>query len=120
MLRNQKGFTLIEVIAVLVILGILSAVAIPKYFDLQNEARTAACWGAVGAAQSSISIGYAANLLGKSGAPATPVAACNSTSVSSQGGALNLTCTGGGNWSTNVVITAAYGSQNATANWVAP
>ncbi len=39
MLENQKGFTLVEIIAVLVILGILAAVAIPKYFDLQSEAR---------------------------------------------------------------------------------
>ena len=38
-LKNQKGFTLIEIIAVLVILGILSAVAVPKYFDMQAEAR---------------------------------------------------------------------------------
>ncbi|WP_197743244.1 type IV pilin protein [Desulfosarcina ovata] len=38
-LKNQKGFTLVEIIAVLVILGILAAVAIPKYFDLQSEAR---------------------------------------------------------------------------------
>ena len=36
---NQDGFTLVEIIAVLVILGILAAVAIPKYFDLQAEAR---------------------------------------------------------------------------------
>jgi len=37
--NNQDGFTLVEIIAVLVILGILAAVAIPKYFDLQSEAR---------------------------------------------------------------------------------
>ena len=37
--RNQHGFTLVEVIAVLVILGILAAVLIPKYFDLTASAK---------------------------------------------------------------------------------
>lgn len=35
---DQKGFTLVEIIAVLVILGILAAVAVPKYFDMQEQA----------------------------------------------------------------------------------
>jgi prepilin-type N-terminal cleavage/methylation domain-containing protein len=38
MLKRQDGFTLIEIIAVLVLLGILAAVAIPKYIDLQAQA----------------------------------------------------------------------------------
>ncbi len=40
MLRDQAGFTLVEVIAVLVILGIMAAVAVPKYFDMQREVET--------------------------------------------------------------------------------
>ena len=35
---DQKGFTLVEIIAVLVILGILAAVAVPKFFDMQETA----------------------------------------------------------------------------------
>jgi prepilin-type N-terminal cleavage/methylation domain-containing protein len=47
LLRNQSGFTLIEIISVLILLGILSAVAVPKYIDLQTQAQQKAVDAAV-------------------------------------------------------------------------
>ncbi len=58
--HDHRGYTLIELIMVIIILGILSAVAIPKYIDLQTEAKTAAANGVLGAAASACAINYAA------------------------------------------------------------
>lgn len=44
---KRKGFTLIELVMIIVILGILAAVAIPRYFDLAGEARESAEAGVV-------------------------------------------------------------------------
>ena len=57
--RNQKGFTLIELVIIIVVLGILAAVAIPKYQDITSEAKAAAARGALGAMRSGITIFYA-------------------------------------------------------------
>jgi len=58
-MRDQRGFTLIEIIMVIVLLGIIAAIAIPKYIDLRTEAADATAAGIVGAIVSSASIGYA-------------------------------------------------------------
>ena len=68
-LKNSKGFTLIEIIAVLVILGILAAVAVPKYIDMQGEAKKAAAKGQVAEIKSTLNLAYAKKFLANSTKP---------------------------------------------------
>jgi len=56
---GRGGFTLIELVIIIVVLGILAAVAIPRYQNITNEAQEAACRAALGGLRSGITIHYA-------------------------------------------------------------
>lgn len=57
--QKRKAFTLIELIAVIVVLAILAGVALPKYFDYAAQAKESACKGALGGVRAGIANFYA-------------------------------------------------------------
>jgi MSHA pilin protein MshA len=62
-MKRQSGFTLIELVVVIVILGILAATAAPKFMNLQGDARISALSGLKGAVKSAVSMTYSKAIL---------------------------------------------------------
>ncbi len=72
---TEVGFTLVELVVVVAVLGLLAAVAIPKYQNITAEAKYSACSGALGGLRSGVALFYANSAVTNSGSASWPTLA---------------------------------------------
>ena len=92
--RRRSAFTLIELVVVIVILGILAAVAIPKYIDLSDKAKEASCKAQRGTVASAAAMYYASKAA--AGTTVTFPSTYNDSTL--YGGGEVPSCPSGGTW----------------------
>ncbi|MDE2417238.1 MAG: type II secretion system protein [Burkholderiales bacterium] len=108
MKQVQRGFTLIELVMVIVILGVLAAVAIPKFVDLKSDAQLASMQGVAGAAASASAINYGGCSIASAASQPLKckvVASCDSIKQALSGGV----------WPTGYSVTGTGSAVNGTS-----
>jgi len=123
--NDERGFTIVEVIAVLVILSILAAIALPKYIDLQEQAKLKALEGALAEGMSTVSMSYAYLMLSNGGTAATSTIAAkaaNNTPVSNDFSYTFTAAATGVDVKVKAITTGALGNYpgEKTKTWLKP
>ncbi len=124
MTDNKKGFTLIELVMVIVILAILAAVAIPRFIDLQSDARVSTAKGIGGAIAGAANILHAQYLLkgttymlGTTEAPLPPTAVLMNANIAGATVAVSQNATFGADADRSAVVTITVNNNGYTMNF---
>jgi MSHA pilin protein MshA len=122
--KREQGFTLIEIIAVLIILGILAAVAIPKYIDMTQQAREKAAKGAIAEVRARYSQAYGKYLLVNNGTqPVTVSNILDDSNATSLGEDFSVSVSNTGTTNATITVGSVQGENltpAVTGFWALP